>query len=96
MTIGIKYCGGCNPRYDRTAVVARLGRDLPGAQIGFAGGEKPDYVLVLCGCSSACAQHQHLLGRHGKSVLVREEDYTPLLDKLKALEGRISAQTDEL
>ncbi len=86
MTIGIKYCGGCNPRYDRTALVARLETDLPDVQLGLAGGEMPDYVVVLCGCSSACAQHQHLTGRFGKSVIIREEDYAPLLEKLRELE----------
>ena len=84
MVIGIKYCGGCNPRYDRTAVAARLLQDLPGVRIVSAG-NAPDYVVVLCGCSSACAQHQHLTGRHSKSVLTREEDYAPLLEKLKEL-----------
>ncbi len=85
MDIGIKYCGGCNPRYDRPALVARLKSDLPDAQVVSAG-ETQDYVVVLCGCSSACAQHHHLTGRYGKSVLVREEDYAPLLEKLRALE----------
>ena len=28
MKIGIKYCGGCNPRYNRTAVVSRLKKDV--------------------------------------------------------------------
>lgn len=87
MTIGIKYCGGCNSRYDRTAIVDRLKQDLPDADIYLAGGEEPDYVVVLVGCSSACALHAHLDGRHGKSVLSREEDYAPLLEKLRALSG---------
>ena len=85
MVIGIKYCGGCNPRYDRPTLAARLKSDLPGAQVVSAG-KTQDYVVVLCGCSSACAQHQHLTGRYGKSVLAREEDYAPLLEKLRELQ----------
>jgi hypothetical protein len=85
MKIGIKYCGGCNPRYDRTAIVTRLEHDLSDVQIGLAGGEKPDYVVVLCGCSSACALHANLTGRHGKSVLTRGEDYAPLLEALRGI-----------
>lgn len=84
MMIGIKYCGGCNPRYDRTALAARLKADLPHAQIVGAG-DRQDYVVVLCGCSSACVAHAHVTGRLGKSVLTDEKDYAPLLEKLRAL-----------
>ena len=28
--IGVRYCGGCNPRYDRVALVRRLEGLLPG------------------------------------------------------------------
>ena len=27
--IGVRYCGGCNPRYDRTAAVRTLKELLP-------------------------------------------------------------------
>ena len=30
MTVGIKYCGGCNPRYDRVAAARRLEAAFPG------------------------------------------------------------------
>ena len=95
MVIGIKYCGGCNPRYDRPSLAARLKSDLSDAQIVSAG-DKQDYVVVLCGCSSACAAHAHITGKWGKSVLTDEAGYAPLLKKLKALGGHASAQTEEL
>ena len=31
--IGLRYCGGCNSRYDRVALVKRLESCLPGATI---------------------------------------------------------------
>ena len=50
--VGIKYCGGCNPRFDRVAAVESLGcRALPAARPG----ERYDLILVVCGCSAACA-----------------------------------------
>jgi 4-hydroxybutyrate CoA-transferase len=87
MRIAIKYCGGCNPRYDRSDVADRLKNDLPQAQIVPAGETPADYVVVLCGCRSACAQHAHLGGLHGKSVLTCGEDYPWLLEMLRRLEG---------
>lgn len=51
----VKYCGGCNPRYDRSAEVrrmeARLGEQLPAAQPG----KYYDEVYVICGCPARCA-----------------------------------------
>ncbi len=56
MKVGIKYCGGCSPAYDRVdaakTVMSRLGAsaelvafDDPGA----------DLVFAVMGCGSACA-----------------------------------------
>ena len=30
--IGVRYCGGCNPRYDRVALVKRIGGLFPEAE----------------------------------------------------------------
>jgi len=51
----VKYCGGCNPRYDRAALVRqleeRLGAPLPPAIAGVV----YDELYVVCGCSARCA-----------------------------------------
>ena len=31
VTVGVRYCGGCNPRYDRVAGVEALTRACPSA-----------------------------------------------------------------
>jgi 4-hydroxybutyrate CoA-transferase len=87
MRIAVKYCGGCNPRYDRPALAARLKQDLPWAEVIAAGEQPADYVVVLCGCSSACAQHALLLGVQGKSVLTCGADYPRLLETLRSLKN---------
>ena len=55
MKRAIKYCGGCNPRYDRVALVRkledRLGQKLPSVQPR----DLYDEVYVVCGCSAQCA-----------------------------------------
>ena len=54
--VGLKYCGGCQPRYDRTAAVARLARRLAG-RIVLVPWDDPlaEAVLVVCGCDVSCA-----------------------------------------
>lgn len=56
MRVGVKYCGGCNPRYDRVAFVERFRRRHPEATVEPAvTGVVYDCLLVVCGCSAQCA-----------------------------------------
>lgn len=91
MCIGVKYCGGCNPRYDRAALVQRLKSELGGdIRWVYAGRtEEPmDFVLVVCGCTAACAAHQDLQGRSGKTVIFAQDQY-------EAARGRILSMMNQ-
>jgi len=56
LKIGVKYCGGCNPRYDRVALVKRIEERLRGkASLVRADSDGISLVLVVEGCSTACA-----------------------------------------
>lgn len=89
MRIGVKYCGGCNPRYDRTDLVAQLKNKLGGEGLEWVSAsmtkEPLDFVLVVCGCTAACAEHQSLKGAHGKLVVHAQEQYAAALERLKQL-----------
>ena len=54
--IGVKYCGGCNPGYDRVALVKQMEESLRG-QVEFVSPESEEVALVLAveGCTTACA-----------------------------------------
>jgi hypothetical protein len=56
MKVAIKYCGGCNPDYDRVALVKRIEESLDG-NVEFVSAEDEDIDLVLAveGCRTACA-----------------------------------------
>ena len=63
MRIGVKYCGGCNPRYDRVALVERIQRGQPEDIFeGAIPGVCYDQLLVVCGCSAQCAGREDLDG----------------------------------
>ena len=87
MNITIKYCGGCNPRFDRTRIAARIMEDYPDARLQRPGEGESDYVAVICGCPAACADHGALFGRLGKVILTQESDY----EKLRQLLGENNA-----
>lgn len=72
MIIGIKYCGGCNSRFNRGKFVEILmGKynnvTFEPAKENF----RYDMVLVICGCFSECANHASLIGR--KKLIINSE-----------------------
>ncbi len=91
MTLGVKYCGGCNSSYDRPAMVERIRREFPGMSVvnaeGRDGAEAPDLVLVVCGCGCVCASHSHLDGTLGKIVTACEGDFAQIREVVAALAG---------
>ena len=63
---GVRYCGGCNPRYDRTALVGRLAERCPNVRFVRAeSGREYDALLVVGGCCACCADISGLAGLGG-------------------------------
>lgn len=63
LRIGLKYCGGCNPGYDRVAVAAYIKESLKD-EVEFVA---PDMgaiacILVVEGCETACVDLSHFKG----------------------------------
>ena len=56
MRICIKYCGGCNPLYDRVALVKQIEDSLKGrVEFVLPGAENIDLIMAVQGCRTACA-----------------------------------------
>lgn len=81
MKVGIKYCGGCNPHYERSEIARRLRQDFPEVDLVRADAPDVDIVAVVCGCPVACASHEELNAKSGKIVMTRLDDY-PLLSRM--------------
>lgn len=85
MKAGIKYCGGCNPRYNRGGAVDKIIDQYQ--EIDFEPvkeGIYYDYVLIINGCRSACAGHL-TLNTKNKIFITCPEDLNHLNEKLKCL-----------
>ena len=56
LRVGVKYCGGCNPEYDRVALVEQIKERLEG-KVSFVPSENEgiDIILAVHGCRTACA-----------------------------------------
>ncbi|MDR0362508.1 MAG: hypothetical protein LBJ46_07500 [Planctomycetota bacterium] len=89
MRIGIKYCGGCNPRFRGGAVAERLRCDFPDVLMASAvdAGGTFDLVVVVCGCKTACATRTHPAGSCGTVLVTHEEEYEKAASRLSEIRG---------
>ncbi len=55
MEAAVKYCGGCNPHFERTAAAARLERALRKSLVPAQPGRHYAALYVVCGCMARCA-----------------------------------------
>ncbi len=56
-TIGVKFCGGCNPSYDRAEFWEKIKAAADG-KLCWADPDQPDIdaLLIICGCHTACPE----------------------------------------
>jgi hypothetical protein len=90
-TIGVCYCGGCNPQIDRSRIVMELREGLKkmGLEVDFTSArERPvDMVLLVNGCKHACLEAKPLKAGWGHPrISVRGE----MVDDQYVEEGNIS------
>jgi hypothetical protein len=74
LKIGIKYCGGCNPYYNRVALVGRIKSRLQG-KVEFVSPDKDsvDLVLAVEGCKTACADLSSFDGKELRAITQSED-----------------------
>ncbi len=81
--IGLKYCGGCSPRYDRVDMVKRIKKEL-GETIEFVSPDEPgtSFILAVMGCKTACANLDPFEGKKIR-IITNEKDTQALIKELK-------------
>ncbi|MDI6761483.1 MAG: hypothetical protein QME83_00480 [Thermodesulfobacteriota bacterium] len=84
--VGLKYCGGCNPSYERVEIVQRAQSQLKDRLL-FLRHDEPDIevVVLINGCCRTCAsQDMNPTGIPHFSVR-GENDFKNLMDWLTSL-----------
>ena len=65
MKIGVKFCGGCNPNYDRKKYLDCMVEAFPSYEFEAV---RPDAhypeLLVICGCLRRCADYSAISYDH--------------------------------
>ncbi|AYD41106.1 hypothetical protein D4Z93_11480 [Clostridium fermenticellae] len=75
MNVGVKYCGGCNSKYDRKQFLYSLERDFKRKFEVVDSSKTYDIIIVLCGCTSCCADHLDLKFNYEKILVTCKDDY---------------------
>lgn len=75
MVYAIKYCGGCNPRYDRGELVNKLKKHFD-SKIEFdTAKENTEYdgLIVIGGCTNCCPSYLHY-NTKTEPILIWDQD----------------------
>lgn len=75
LTVGLKYCGGCNPSYDRAALVDELKAAYPQVEFcPYRQGEVYDLALLVKGCRRPCGDFDSMTARYGTLSIADKGD----------------------
>ena len=93
--IGVRYCGGCNPTYDRVKVVKKLEKLLPELSFERAQPGKPyAAVLIVNGCFNACTSTLDIaVPRYRQINICSFSDLIPARDRIRELLTEEEART---
>lgn len=87
MKVGVRFCGGCNPRYDRGAALRKMKEEQPDVDFLHAEeGVEYDSILVIGGCTNCCASHCQFSTKEGVIKMWDEkhiEDVLSRIDQIK-------------
>ena len=78
--IGVRFCGGCNPRYDRGGAYRRIAAEvaeISGDRVALEYAEEGtvyDGLLVIGGCQACCAGFAQFANRGEVHKLYAESD----------------------
>jgi hypothetical protein len=85
-TIGIKYCGGCNPTYERVEMVQQVQSLLKDRFIfSIDDQQDSDIMVFVCGCPRACANKNSKYPEDSSRLIIGENDFKSLIDWLEGL-----------
>jgi len=75
---GVKFCGGCNPRYDRVEALEKIKATFDG-KVNFDYAKENvnyDVLLVIGGCTNCCASFEQYKAKNG-TLKMWEESAIP-------------------
>lgn len=88
MLVGVKFCGGCNPRYDRGKALQNLKKELK-EEAEFVIAEEGvmyDQLLIIGGCTNCCASFSQYQSKHDPIRIWDQEQIEKVINNIKKQE----------
>jgi len=85
---GVKFCGGCNPRYDRGKALAAL-REYFKEKVVLVNAEEGveyDFLLVIGGCTNCCASYCQYKAKKDIILMWSKDHLENAINKIEKLE----------
>ncbi|WP_027398163.1 hypothetical protein [Anaerovorax odorimutans] len=89
MICGVKFCGGCNPRYDRGEAFKKIKEHFT-HRVDFViaeEGKTYDFLLIIGGCTNCCASYKQY---NWKTEVIKMWDEKHLPEVIEKIERIIS------
>ena len=76
--IGLKYCGGCNPSYERVEYVREI-QESAGALVEWVPPDEGGFntLLVVCGCDKQCVEMAEYEETGRRVIYIKDKQKTP-------------------
>jgi hypothetical protein len=76
--IGLKYCGGCNPSYERVEYVREI-QEVAGDLVEWVPLDEGGFctLLVVCGCDKQCVEMAEYEETGNRVITVKDKQKTP-------------------
>lgn len=89
MNISIKFCGGCNPKYDRKKFIEEIKKAKSEFEFHYANNyDVYDLLLVICGCTSSCASYKDI--KRKATILVNNKSsFKEVLNEINILQSEV-------
>lgn len=88
--VGVKYCGGCNERYDRMGayrgILAQCSEYTKFEATSGREQKEFDLILILCGCQAQCPKTSNLKSKHGLISLFQDTDFEKVVQAIREIE----------
>lgn len=95
--VGLKYCGGCQARYDRMAALQTVRSLCPPGTVfePVEAGREYDYILIINGCQAQCADRRGLRSRNGMYSLFQFSDPAEAAAEIRCIRPGASGRDSE-
>jgi len=85
--VGVKYCGGCNPNFDRKEAAAFISGQTGISLEVYREETIPDIALIICGCTSECVKTDKYRGRYEAIVVNSPEQLGEAIERIRKYTG---------